>query len=132
MKNIFFFLIMLLDVSCSKDDDNNNNAPDNLSVITITTPVAGFTYLNGGNLRIEGEINDLDKVSLGKVQIKNKTTNAVYFEQSTNAGNVTRYFFLWNWSITAITTPVTATITVTSKDQRGFEISKAVDVTINP
>jgi hypothetical protein len=118
--------------ACSKDENNNQSTPDNISVITINTPVAGFTYLNGGTMRMEGEINDGDKVATARVQVRNKITNALYFEQSSAAGNITRYFFLWDWNITGITSPVTATVVVTSKDARGYEISKTVDVNINP
>jgi len=132
MRLLSLILLSFWFVSCSKSNDDNNNTPDNLSVITITTPVAGFTYLNGGILKVEGEINDLDKVSTARVQIKNKTTNTLYFEQTSTAGNVTRYFFLWNWTISGISAPVTATVSVTGRDMRGFEISKTVDVAIAP
>lgn len=128
--NLVLFLSLLLAGSCSKDDDNNTT-PDSLSVITIQSPSAGVTYLNGGTLRIEGTINDFDRVSTARVQVKNKNTGTVYYEQTANAGDITTYFFLWNWVIVGISSPVTATVTITARDLRGFERSTALDISLS-
>lgn len=119
--------------ACSKDDNNNNNStPDNAAVITFTTPNAGITYLNGDNLRVQGEINDADVVKTARVQIKNKSTNAVYYEQTISVGNLLTYPFLWNWTVTGISAPQTATVTVTSTDTKGNNTSKSVDINLLP
>lgn len=131
MRQLLLALLISIISACSKNSDSDN-PPDNISVITINTPTAGFTYLNGGTLRVEGEINDGDKVTSARVQIKNKTTNAIYFEQTVSAGNITRYFFNWNWVISGVSSPQAAIVSVTSRDTRGFEISKAVEVNLTP
>ncbi|HNR15503.1 MAG TPA: hypothetical protein PKG90_02430 [Chitinophagaceae bacterium] len=129
MKKVFWIILTGIMASCSKDN-NNSNQPDNITVITINTPVSGFTYLNGGIMRIEGEINDPDKVATARVQVKNKTTNTVYFDQTSQAGNITHFFFLWDWNISGISSPVVASVIITAKDVRGFEISRSTDVNI--
>lgn len=132
MRSILLTFLLSAIVSCSKDNNSNNSTPDNISTITISTPIANFTYLNGGVLRIEGEINDPDKVASARVQVKNKSTNAMFYEMTVAAGNITRYFFLWNWTITGISSSQAATVTVTARDARNFEISKSVDVNFIP
>lgn len=131
MRYCLYLLVLVWAGSCNKDD-GGSNTPDNLSVITLTTPTAGFIYLNGGTLRVEGNIVDYDKISTARLQVKNKTTGAVLYEQTASAGNITTYFFLWNWTISGISASTQATVTVTARDFRNFEISKAVDVTLAP
>lgn len=132
MRFLSLSLVLLLLAACSKNSGGGSSTPDNLSVITLSSPSTGLIYLNGGNLKVEGDMVDYDKVASARVQIKNKTSGAVLYEQSVNAGNITTYFFLWNWTISGITASTQATVTVTCRDLRNFEISKAVDVTLSP
>ena len=66
-----------------------------------------------------------------RIEVKNKTTNAVLFQQSSPAGNATFYRFLWNWVVTGITTITPATVKITAKDLQSNEVVKEVDITLD-
>jgi hypothetical protein len=65
------------------------------------------------------------------VEIRNKTTGAILFQQSSTTGNVGFYRFLWNWTVTGVTGPTTATVKVIAKDKLNNEVFKEMDVQLD-
>jgi|CXWL01.1.fsa_nt_gi hypothetical protein len=122
--------ITLAGLNCKKDS-NNNPTPDVPGIITITTPVAGTIYDNGFSLRTEGEMSDDNGLGSAKVEVRNKTTGAILFQQTSTPGNVTFYRFTWNWTVAGITAPITATVKVTAIDKQSNQVFKEVDVTLS-
>ena len=117
--------------NCKKNSSSSTPETDKPGNIDITTPVAGTIYDNGFVLKTEGGINDDNGVTTAKVEIRNKTTGAVLFQQTSAAGNITLYHFLWNWTVSGITGTFTATVKVTAIDRLSNQIFKEVDVTLS-
>ncbi len=127
---LFIFLpVILFSVSCNKD--GGGSEPDVPSTVTITSPVAMTLYINGTTLRVEGEMADNNVLSSARVEIRNKSTGAILFQQSSTTGNVGFYRFLWNWTVSGVTAPFTATVKVTAKDKLSNEVIKEVDVQLD-
>lgn len=124
-----FFLLLL--GSCKKDTASTPSGPDIASVINVATPGTGVIFTNGSTLKIEGDVTDNNGLSTVRVEVKNKTTNAILFQQSSTAGNATFYRFLWNWVVTGITTLTPATVKITAKDLQSNEVSKEVDIKLD-
>jgi hypothetical protein len=114
---------------CDKDD--NPTEPEVPSVITIRSPVSSIIYTNGSTMAIEGDIADNNVLSSAKVEIRNKTSGAVLFQQSSPTGNVGFYFFLWNWTITGITGPTVVTVKIIAVDKLGNQVFKEVDAQLD-
>jgi len=117
--------------SCNKDDDNGGGGGSEVaSVITFTFPTTGAIVLNGTPLKVEGTISDNNSLASARVEIRNKTTGAVYFSQSTTTPTTTFYRFDWTWNVSGITTTTPATVKVTARDMNGVEVIKEVDFTL--
>jgi hypothetical protein len=98
----------------------------------ITSPNAGTIVLNGSVLKVEGEITDNNNLSTANVVIKNKASGAILFQQQSTTGTVSFYRFLWNWTVTGISTSTIAVIRITAKDKLGNEVYKEIEVTLIP
>lgn len=133
MKRYFSYATLLfITISClsCKKDNNNTPAADIAGRIDFTTPLAGTIYDNGMILKIEGGMNDDNGLTTAKVEVRNKTTGAKLFEQSSVTGNVTLYHFIWNWTVTGMTASITATVKVTAIDKLSNQVIKEVDITL--
>lgn len=75
-------------------------------------------------------MTDNHVLATAKVEIRNKTTGTILFQQTSATGNVSLYRFLWNWTVSGITSPITATVKVIAIDTRSNQVSKEVDVTL--
>jgi len=126
-----FFMAVCMSISCKKNSSSTTPPADTPSDIQITSPTAGTIGINGTNLRIEGTITDNNVLTSARVEIRNKNSGAVLFQQSSSTGNVTFYRFLWNWTITGITSTIQATIKVTAKDKYLYEVFKEVDIVLD-
>ena len=131
MPNYLKLLVLsILFVSCNKDN-NNTPAPDVPGTITVTSPSAIAIYTNGNTLKVEGEMTDNNGLSTARVEIRNKTTTALLYQQSSTTGSVSFYRFLWNWTITGITTTTIATVKIVARNKQSNEISREIDVTLD-
>ncbi|HEY6062925.1 MAG TPA: hypothetical protein VIV35_04920 [Chitinophagaceae bacterium] len=130
---ILFIFVAFISLTCSKKSSNNSNPPpaDSPSVFQIDFPHTGVTYTNGFNLVVSGTITDNNIVATAKVEIKNKTTGAILYQQTTSAGNVFLYRFSWNWIVTGITGPTPATVKITSTDFYNYQASGEIDITLD-
>ena len=129
--NIALLPFLLLTGSCS-NKDNNSTPGDTAAVITITAPVANSRYTNASTLQIRGSIDDQDILKNAKVELKNKTSGAVLFTQTSLTGNLSLYNFNWSWPVTGITVSFIATVKITSTDQYNYTTTKEVDIFIDP
>ena len=129
---MLFISLALISFSCNKSSSNNNSTPpaDTPSDITIDFPNTGVIYTNGFNLVVSGIIIDNNTVTTAKVEIKNKTTGAVFFQQTSAAGNIALYRFSWNWIVTGITVNTPATVKITATDFYNNVVSKEMDITL--
>ena len=116
-------------INCKKDSTDTTPV-DVAGNIDITTPVMGTIYDNGIVLKTEGGMSDNNGLASAKVEIRNKTTGTILFQQTTSTGNVTLYHFLWNWTVTGMTSLITATVKVTAIDKLSNQIIKEVDITL--
>ena len=131
MRRLFIVIILplvLLTTACEKDKGSEPEAP---TVINITTPGAGTIYINGSTMKIEGDMADNNVLSTARVEIKNKSNGNILFQASSPTGNVGFFRFLWNWPVTGVAAPFTATVKVTAKDKLSNEVSKEVDVQLD-
>lgn len=124
---VTFFSILMF-TNCKK---NNSPEPDVPGEITITYPTPLVIFINGSVLKVEGEMTDNNVLSLARVEIRNKTTNAILFQQSNTTGNVGYFFFQWNWTVTGITSTTQAIIKVFAKDKLSNEVSKEIEITLD-
>ena len=124
--------LLIFTTNCKKDGGSGTPPADVPSVIVITTPTAGTVVLNGSVLKIEGEITDNNNLSAATVVVKNKTSGAILFQQAATTGTVSFYRFLWNWTVTGVTSTITATIRVTAKDKLNNEVFKEIEISIIP
>lgn len=76
-------------------------------------------------------MTDNNGLSTARVEIRNKTTTALLYQQSSTTGSVSFYRFLWNWTITGITTTTIATVKIVARDKQSNEISREIDVTLD-
>jgi hypothetical protein len=129
----FGYLVLLFvtitSVNCSKDKDSE---PDSPGTITITMPTTGNVFDNGFPLRVQGEMSDNNVIGLAKLEIRNKATNALLNQQTVTLGSVGFYRFDWTWNVTGITASTVATVRVFNVDKLGNQVTKDVDVTLNP
>jgi hypothetical protein len=121
--------IALSFINCKKDSASTP-AADIAGRIDFTLPIAGSIYDNGLVLKTEGGMNDDNGLASAKVEIRNKTTGAILFQQTSATGNVTFYRFLWNWTVTGITGVIPATVKVIAIDKLSNQIFKEVDITL--
>ena len=131
MRSLFISLsalALIVFTGCEKD---NNSEPEVATTILITSPSPAAIYINGGTLKVEGEMSDNNVLTNAKVEIRNKATGAILYQQSTSTGNVGFYRFLWNWTVTGVTAPVTATVKVIAKDKLNNEVFKEMDVQLD-
>ncbi len=126
-----FFMAVCASIGCKKSSTNITTPADSPSIITFTTPLAGVIALNGTNLSITGTISDNDVLATATVQIRNKATGAVLFQQSSTTGNVAYYNFSWNWTVTGISSATPATVRVTSIDKLGYSVYNEVDIVLD-
>jgi hypothetical protein len=124
---ITVLLTSTLLTSCKKNNDNNPPA-DTAAVITINTPAANTHFPNASPLQIRGSVNDADLLKSVKVEVKNKTTGAVYYTSTAPISSITQYNFDWTYTVSGFTTLVTATIKITSTDQYDYTSTKEIDV----
>ena len=123
-------LLVFIGLSCGKDGGTPPPPPDTPGTINITSPTATIIYLNGDNLKVEGEMTDINVLSSARVEIKNQA-GSVLFAQTTSTGNVTFFRFLWNWTITGITGPTVLTVKVTAKDKQSNEVSSQLNINVD-
>jgi hypothetical protein len=140
MRTFAFFSILLaafLSFSgCSKDTSSGggsgsgggSNTP---GVINLTSPGAGVIVTNGTTLTVTGDLTDVDGLSQGRVELRNKNTNSVYFQQISGTGGVTFYRFLWSWVVSGITTLTPATLKITCVDRNNNTITKEIDIQLD-
>lgn len=137
MRNSLFLLVMtgfiIAFTGCNKDDNNNgnNNATDSPSVINFSLPGSGAIYPNGTPLRVEGDMTDTDGLSNARVEIRNKTTGTIYFQQSNSTGGVSFFRFGFSWTVTGISATTTAVVKVTATDRNSKQVSKEVEVQLD-
>ncbi len=124
-------LIILSCNSCKKNSSAPPSGPDVASIITITVPASGVIYPNGSTLRVDGTATDDNGLSTVRIEIKNKATGVLLYQQQSAAGSTTFYRFVWNWVVNGITSPTVATVRVIAKDLKLNEISKLVEVTLD-
>lgn len=118
----------VLFAGCNKKD---NKPPDTPSAITISTPNAGTIFVNGGVMHVSGTIIDNNGMAFAKIEIRNKNTGAVYYQQNQATPYAVFYNFDWNWTVTGITTLTPATIKITSTDKYDYQVSKEIDVMLD-
>ncbi len=129
---ILFIFVSFISLNCKKSSSNSNPPPaDSPSDIQIDFPHTGVTYTNVFPLVVSGIIIDNNTVATAKVEIKNKTTGAVLFQQTSSAGNIALYRFSWNWTVTGITVTTPATVKITSTDFYNYQVSKELDITLD-
>lgn len=128
---IFIFSLLIFSTNCKKDNGGTTQT-DTPSVIVITVPTPGTVVLNGSVLKIEGEITDNNNLSTANVVVRNKTSGAILFQQSATTGSVSFYRFLWNWTVSGVSSTITATIRVTAKDKLNNEVFKEIEVSLIP
>lgn len=128
---LFLIAISFATIHCKKEEAPAL-PPDQPGSVTITTPVANTLYENGFVLTVEGEMIDNNVLSTARVEVRNKTTGALLFQQSTPTGNVTFFRFLWNWTVTGMTANIVATVKITAVDFQSREVSKQVDIFLGP
>lgn len=121
-------LIAITTINCKKDDGGTTNTTDTPGTITITIPTVGNIFINGTPLRVEGEMTDMNVLATARVEIKNKTTGAVLFQQSNPTSNVSFFRFMFSWTVSGISAQTPATIKVTAIDKLSNQVSKEVDV----
>lgn len=128
---ILLLFIVTITIHCKKDSGSTTPVVDTASEITITQPSAIGIYLNGTPLRIEGEMSDVNVLATARVEVKNKATGAILFQQSNPTTNVTFYRFMWSWTISGISSPTQATVKVTAIDKLSTQVSKEIDITLD-
>lgn len=133
----FYFLVtgILLITGCSKDSGTSGGgggtAADTPSVINITTPGAGVIATNGTTLRVEGDLTDVDGLSQGRVELRNKSNGSVFFSQISGTGGVSFYRFSWSWVVSGITTLTPAILKVTSVDRNNKIVIKEIEIQLD-
>ncbi len=128
---MLFIFVSFFSLNCSKSNNNNPPPADTPSNIQIDFPNTGVIYTNGFNLVVSGTIIDNNTVTTAKVEIKNKTTGAILYQQTTSAGNIALYRFSWSWIVAGITAPTPATVKVTSTDFYNYQVSREIDITLD-
>jgi hypothetical protein len=114
-------------IACKKTSTTTPQT-DKPGTIDITSPAASTTYDNGLVLKTEGAMNDENGLTSAKLEIRNKATSAILFQQTTTTGNITLYHFLWNWTVSGMTAPITATVRVTAIDKLSNQVFQEVDI----
>jgi hypothetical protein len=115
-------------LNCKKSSTTTTTPADIPGSINLTEPVANTTYQNGDILKVQGDMTDNNVLSSAKVEIRNKATNAILFQQTTLTGNQTFFRFLWNWTVTGVTVDFIATVKVTAVDKLSNQVITEVDV----
>ncbi len=132
MRNTFCLLAIIALVpalnGCGNDEDTR--PPDTPSVINIETPIAGTIFLNGTNLQVKGDVADDNALEFVRLEIKNSSSGQVYYQQNNATGNVLFHNFLWNWTVTGISSSTNVTVKVTAVDRYDYQVSKEVNVVL--
>ena len=114
-------------MSCKKSSSSSKDTtPPSISFIT---PSTNTYYAAGDTVVIRGLITD-ENVSSASVEIRNKTTNAILFQQTSLAGNVALYSFLWKWKNT-VTALTQAAVKVVATDAAGNQSQLEVNVSLD-
>src|SRR6476620_7634231 len=90
--------ITVCGMSCSKKTSTTTPA-DMPSDIVMDFPVTGTVYLNGSMLTASGTITDNDFLASCKVEIKNKASGAIYYQQTNATPGVSFYRYTWTWTV---------------------------------
>ena len=129
-KNYFtVFLFTLLIAGCTKN--KTATEPDIPGTATITSLSTIAIYLNGTDLKIAGTMTDNNVLASARVEVKNKTSNAILFQQNTPTGNVTYFAFDWTWRITGVTSSIIVIVKVVAIDKLGNETSKEMEIKLD-
>lgn len=134
--SLFLAAGLILATGCSKDSSSgggsgSGSGTNTPGVINITTPGAGAIYTNGSTISVTGDLTDVDGLSQGRVELRNKTTGSVYFQQISGTGGVTFYRFLWSWVVSGITTTTPATLKITCVDRNNNTVIKELDIQLD-
>jgi hypothetical protein len=133
-KNILPFLLLAMLITfanCGKDDSPTPTPTDTPGVINITLPSANAIYTNSSLLKVEGDMTDTDGLATARVEIRNKTSGAVLYQQSNSTGNVSFFRFAFNWTISGITVLTPATVKITAVDKNAKLVVKEVDIQLD-
>jgi len=124
---IIFIASVVLIASCKKSGSGSKDTTP--PVITFIAPAANGFYAAGDTVTVRGTITD-DNVSTASIEIRNKTTNAVLYQQTSTAGNVSFYNFLWKWknTVSAITP---ASVKVVATDASGNQTNLEINITLD-
>lgn len=127
MRKIFYALLLItVTTGCKKETSTPNLA----ATINILSPLTIDIYPNGTPLDVTGNMEDNNDIVQARVEIRNKTSGAIYYQQSTSVSNLSQYNFSWTWNVTGITGVTTATVKVICKDKQGNEEFEEVDCTL--
>ena len=126
-----FVTVLFISLSCNKK--SSTTPPDsNPSDIQIDLPnTSGVIYTNGFPLVVSGIIIDDDILTTAKVEIRNKTTGVILYQQTASAINIALYRFQWSWTVTGITVITPATVKITATDRYGYKVSKEIDIMLD-
>ena len=128
---IAFVTVLFISLSCNKK--GITTPPDaNPSNIQIDLPNnTGVVYTTGFPLVVTGIIIDDDILTTAKVEIRNKTTGVILYQQTASGVNVALYRFQWSWTVTGITVTTPATVKITATDRYGYKVSKEIEITLD-
>lgn len=93
MPNYLKLLVLSILLSAATKTITTPQHPMYSGTITVTSPSAIAIYTNGNTLKVEGEMTDNNGLSTARVEIRNKTTTALLYQQSSTTGSVSFYRF---------------------------------------
>ena len=127
-----FISILFILLSCNKKSGSTTPPADTPSDIQIDLPNnTGVIYTTGFPLAVSGIIIDDDILATAKVEIKNKTTGVILYQQTASGVNVALYRFQWSWIVNGITVTTPATVKITATDRYGYKVSKEIDIILD-
>ena len=128
-----FVTILFISLSCNKKNSGSTTPrADMPSDIQIDLPNnTGVIYTTGFPLVVTGIIIDDDILTTANVEIKNKTTGVILYQQTASAINIALYRFQWSWTVTGITVTTPATVKITATDKYGYKVSKEIEITLD-
>ena len=128
--NIIFYFILLITISFACKKSSSGTKDTTAPVVTFTTPTANGFYASGDTVYVRGSITDDNSLASTSVEIKNKTTSAVLFQQTNSTGSVPVYSFLWKWkNNVGVLTP--ASVKVVATDASGNQNIATVDISLD-
>lgn len=132
-KFLLYFALFFSSVSVISCGDKGDTPPptDIAGEITYTLPTAGTIYINGSALSVRGNVIDNNGIASVKVEIRNTSTNSVYYQQNNSiTGNPTYFDFNFNWTVAGIATTTPATVRITLTDRYSNVVTKEVSVVL--